>query len=550
MTRRLIAMVLGGVVALAVPLWAQEATEGTVKPEDVKSWTMMVDDEEYSVRTSTPNYDGDTGLFHLSTAYTLPKGKLSIMGFRDNLDRDPKDIDFSVHGVTLGYGITSKLELFGSVGIQNRVNTDAYTQDGFFNDLPLAGNAALSYPSWQTGFGDIKAGLKLKLLDDYAGDPVGLAVRGLVKVGTADAEKGLGTGEVSFGGDLILSKTLNKAADLHASVGYLKNSDPDGLNIADAFKWGVGLNIPACHIFQLQAELQGTNYGDADFDQTNPIDLVVGPVIWIKPGIFIRGAMSWNLNFDDRGLGSSSVSYTGRHISIGFHPGTPCCKVEVPPVVEVPTNRPPTVACSPAKSQILPGETVVCTATGSDPDGDALTYSWAASAGRVAGEGNKATFDSAGVAAPASVTVTVTADDGRGGTAQAQCPIRVAEPEKAPEPITCTSGGFPRNLSRLNNVDKACLDDVAARMKQDPQSRVVIVGHADSSERYPDVIGRKRAEAVKAYLVSEGGADETRITTRSSGATEPLDTGKTSSARAKNRRVDIIFLPAGAKLPE
>ena len=48
------------------------------------------------------------------------------------------------------------------------------------------------------------------------------------------------------------------------------------------------------------------------------------------------------------------------------------------------------------------------------------------------------------------------------------------------ETITCISGGFPANLARLNNVDKACLDDVASRLRQDPRSRVVIVGHADS----------------------------------------------------------------------
>ena len=36
--------------------------------------------------------------------------------------------------------------------------------------------------------------------------------------------------------------------------------------------------------------------------------------------------------------------------------------------------------------------------------------------------------------------------------------------------MTCTSGGFPRNLARLNNVDKACLDDVASRLRTDPRA--------------------------------------------------------------------------------
>jgi OOP family OmpA-OmpF porin len=118
------------------------------------------------------------------------------------------------------------------------------------------------------------------------------------------------------------------------------------------------------------------------------------------------------------------------------------------------------------------------------------------------------------------------------------------------EAVTCTSGGFPRNLARLNNVDKACLDDVASKLRQDPRSRVVIVGHADSSERYPEVIGRKRAEAVKAYLVKERGVDESRVTAKSAAAARPLDTGKTAAARAKNRRVDVVFVPEGATSPE
>jgi outer membrane protein OmpA-like peptidoglycan-associated protein len=154
------------------------------------------------------------------------------------------------------------------------------------------------------------------------------------------------------------------------------------------------------------------------------------------------------------------------------------------------------------------------------------------------------------VAAPASVVITVAASDGRGGTTEAQCNLSIAEPKKAPEPVTCTSGGFPRNLARLNNIDKACLDDLALRMNQDPAGRIVIIGHADKSERYPDVIARKRAEAIKGYLVTQGGVDEARISVRSAGAAEPLDTGRGLRARAKNRRAEVIFLPEGASLPE
>ena len=117
---------------------------------------------------------------------------------------------------------------------------------------------------------------------------------------------------------------------------------------------------------------------------------------------------------------------------------------------------------------------------------------------------------------------------------------------KKAEAITCTSGGFPVNSARLNNVDKACLDDVASRLRQDPRSRVVIIGHADTAERRPDVIARQRAEAAKTYLVRERGIEESRVSVRSAGATRPREAGSSRS----NRRVELIFVPEGATPPQ
>jgi outer membrane protein OmpA-like peptidoglycan-associated protein len=548
MLRTVTPLALGAILATALPVAADEVCQ--VKPEEVKTWRSTFDGKEYAVRPATPAYEGDTGLFHQSSAYTLPKGKLSFSLFRDNLDRDPKDVDVSIHGLSLGYGATERLEIFGNFGLQNRVNVDALSQAGFTNDYPFAGTSSTS-PGWQTGVGDVRIGAKYKFLDDYLGDAVGLALRGVAKLPSADEAKGLGTGKFSGAADLVLSKTLARNADIHASVGYQVNSDPDAVSIANAFRWGVGLNLPSCRFFQLQAELTGKSYGDASFDQTSPLDLVVGPVVWIKPGIFIRPAVSWNLNFDDRGLNQGSASYTGRQISIGYHPGTPCCEVVAPPPPPPPpANRPPTVTVS-CDSPVLAGQISNCRASASDPDGDPLTYAWTSGAGRISGSGATATLDTTGMKEGDCTPVTVSVSDGRGGQAEAQTRVCVKQPEKKPEPVTlCTSSGFPRNLSRLNNVDKACLDDVASRLKADPRARVVVIGHADSKERYPEVIARKRAEAIKDYLVKERGVEEARISVRSAGASKPLDTGTSAAARAKNRRVEVVLVPEGASLPE
>ena len=391
-------------------------------------------------------------------------------------------------------------------------------QPGYQNDYPLGEDA------WSTGFGDIRLGAKYNILDDYfRSDAVGLAVKGTVKLPTADEKKGLGTGKTSFGADLILSKNLNRKADLHGSIGYEINSDPDAVDIGNAFKWGIGAQHPGVQVVPVPGRGHGQEVLERRrFPQTDPVDLTMGLVFWIKTGVFIRPAFSYALNFDDRGLGSGFDEQVGRRSSIGYHPGTPCCEVYVPPPPPPPPpNRPPTVSLDCVKDTLLAGETTPCRATAADPDGDSLTYTWSTSAGKVTGSGPDATFDSASVPCDTTVTVTVQVSDGRGGTAQATDTVRVKCPEKPkPEPVTCTSGGFPRNMARLNNVDKACLDDLASRMKQDPRSRIVITGHADKSEPNAEVMGRKRAEAIKNYLVKERGVDEARVTARSAGATQ------------------------------
>ena len=108
--------------------------------------------------------------------------------------------------------------------------------------------------------------------------------------------------------------------------------------------------------------MKTTYTGDDDFEQTNPLDLVVGPVFWIRPGIFIRPALSWNLNFDDRGL-NSGLEELDRPPHLDRLP--PRLRlprdrgpVAPPPPPPPPANSNPTVSCEIERQEIPPGETV------------------------------------------------------------------------------------------------------------------------------------------------------------------------------------------------
>jgi outer membrane beta-barrel protein len=213
-------------------------------------------------------------------------------------------------------------------------------------------------------------------------------------------------------------------------------------------------------------------------------------------------------------------------------------------------NRRPTVSVAADRSELLPGESVTVRATASDPDGDPLTYEWSTTAGRVTGTGSTALFDFTGSTPPATATITARVSDDHGNTASSSTAVNLREPVRPAEAISCFAGGFPRNLSRLTNVDKACLDDMAQRLNADPRARVIVIGHADGLETSADRIAEQRATAVKDYVVQERGIDASRITIRSVAATKPLDTGTDVAAQARNRRVEVWFVPEGASVPE
>jgi OOP family OmpA-OmpF porin len=69
---------------------------------------------------------------------------------------------------------------------------------------------------------------------------------------------------------------------------------------------------------------------------------------------------------------------------------------------------------------------------------------------------------------------------------------------------------------------------------------VIAVGHTDSvgTDAYNEKLAVRRAESVKAYLLSKG-LDSNRVYTEGKGEKQPVADNKTAEGRAKNRRVEI-----------
>ena len=93
----------------------------------------------------------------------------------------------------------------------------------------------------------------------------------------------------------------------------------------------------------------------------------------------------------------------------------------------------------------------------------------------------------------------------------------------------------------MDNTAKAILDDVASRLKADPNAKIVIIGYADGEKapmegtgkkRHPMNLAAQRAVNAKAYLVQQQGIDPSRVEVR--------------QGTGQQKVADIVWVPQGA----
>jgi opacity protein-like surface antigen/outer membrane protein OmpA-like peptidoglycan-associated protein len=233
--------------------------------------------------------------------------------------------------------------------------------------------------------------------------------------------------------------------------------------------------------------------------------------------------------------GTTAGSYTVTlHVDDG-RGGAATCSADIR--IEPKPNRPPTIACSANPNSVFAGERSQITCNASDPDGDPLTYTWRANAGRITGNGPAGDYDTTGLS-PGTYTITTRVDDGRGGAADASTAVNVKPVPVPPQASKINECLFGKPLStRIDNVCKRILDDVALRLQSEPRASAVIIGYSDPKERRGDTLAGDRGTNAVKYL-GEKGIDASRVTTRTGSGQAGAD--------ARNRRIDVIFVPEGA----
>jgi outer membrane protein OmpA-like peptidoglycan-associated protein len=191
--------------------------------------------------------------------------------------------------------------------------------------------------------------------------------------------------------------------------------------------------------------------------------------------------------------------------------------------------------CNPCTVEV--GGQSQLTADAQDPDGDKLAYQWSAPTGKLdQPTTQKPMWTAPNVEGPVPVTVTV--NDGKGGTASDTVTIQVVR--KAQKTYTFEDVHFDFDRYTLRPEAVRVLEQAVAAMKEDATLRLTLEGHTCNigTAEYNLALGERRAAAVRDYMTQNGVAAN-RVQTVSYGEERPKHDNSREETRRLNRRAAL-----------
>jgi outer membrane protein OmpA-like peptidoglycan-associated protein len=188
---------------------------------------------------------------------------------------------------------------------------------------------------------------------------------------------------------------------------------------------------------------------------------------------------------------------------------------------------------------VLTGGTIALSADGQSPEGDSVRYRWSAPAGTFQSQGERQTMWTA-PQQEGAVPVTVTVDDGKGGTGSDTVTIQVTRPAPVVA-LNFEDVYFEFDRSTLRADALRLLDDAIARLQANPTRNIIIEGHTCNigTAEYNLALGERRAASVRDYLISRG-IPASRLETRSYGEENPKYDNAREETRRLNRRAVLV----------
>lgn len=101
--------------------------------------------------------------------------------------------------------------------------------------------------------------------------------------------------------------------------------------------------------------------------------------------------------------------------------------------------------------------------------------------------------------------------------------------------------GFDRVIFKVDYHEE--LDKVGNFLKDFPNSKVTIIGHADSTGSKEEnlQLSLVRAGVLRSHIVYKFKIDRRRVSIKGYGSTRPVASNKTEAGKAKNRRIEVVF---------